>query len=356
MEAHASGFLFQGLELDGNPWNSPPADVVDGGLEAIVGYWEAVTRSGAIESWRLKVVLVGAVKAGKTSLVKGMIDGQPHLCRDDDRTKGVDVHVDKPLKPDAERKLELIFWDFAGHSEYSSSHQLFLSKGALNLLVVDLKMFSDEPLARGELVDVWLDALECRVPGSNILVVATQTDRLNGDPEAKLGDLQERVKSHLRAQREHLEQARRRGEVSSITQRGLIFHGVKAVSSKYAESLMELRDTLSTLVYTKRDMFPSVGQRRPVSWSRVSAMLNAKQSGKDILQQISRVGAVEQNQGKLRKITDGVKFVQRTEAKDDWSRVVETLNLENEVGPSIRERENVFEVRCKRRVIFLKLC
>ena len=53
-----------------------------------MGYWGAIVRSGAIVSWKLKVVLVGAVRAGKTSLVNGMIHGEPHLCHEDDRTKG----------------------------------------------------------------------------------------------------------------------------------------------------------------------------------------------------------------------------------------------------------------------------
>ena len=133
-----------------NPWREPPADVVEKGFIAIVGYWEAIARSGAIVSWKLKVVLVGAVRAGKTSLVNGMIHGKPHLCHKDDRTKGVDVHVSEPCKLDVARMLELVFWDFAGHSEYYSTHQAFLSKGALHLLVVDLKRFADDMSVRGE--------------------------------------------------------------------------------------------------------------------------------------------------------------------------------------------------------------
>ena len=177
------------IKLGYNPWNSPPAEVVDVGLERIVEYWEAVTRSGTIVSWTLKVVVVGGVKAGKTSLVNGMIRGEPQLCDEDERTKGVDAYVSNPCKPDTARELELIFWDFAGHSKYYSTHQLFLSKGALHLLVVDIERFSKEPSARVELVDVWLDALQSRVPGSSVLVVATQIDRLDGDLEVAVNDL-----------------------------------------------------------------------------------------------------------------------------------------------------------------------
>ena len=78
---------------------------------------EMVLRSGATESWRLKVVLVGAFRAGETSLTRGLVEGEPRLCRDDDRTKGVNVHVSTPVKAGANTKLQMLFWGFAGHSD-----------------------------------------------------------------------------------------------------------------------------------------------------------------------------------------------------------------------------------------------
>lgn len=66
--------------VPGNRWKNPPEDIVRKGLGEIVRYLETVAYFGAVESWKLKVVLVGAVKAGKTSLVRGMIHGEPRLC------------------------------------------------------------------------------------------------------------------------------------------------------------------------------------------------------------------------------------------------------------------------------------
>lgn len=40
-------------------------------------------------------------------------------------------------------------WDFAGHADYYSTHQLFLTDGALHLLVVDLYKFHRNPFRRG---------------------------------------------------------------------------------------------------------------------------------------------------------------------------------------------------------------
>ena len=39
-------------------------------------------------------------------------------------------------------KNEFVFWDFGGKKEYHLYHQLFLSSGALYVLVVDLHKFS----------------------------------------------------------------------------------------------------------------------------------------------------------------------------------------------------------------------
>lgn len=78
---------------------------------------------------------------------------------------------------------------------------------------MDIKRFSDDVSARGELVDVWLDALQCRVPGSSVLVVATQIDRLTSDLEVALKDLRIRVESYLNAHDES--DGQRRGRSTS---------------------------------------------------------------------------------------------------------------------------------------------
>lgn len=158
-----------------------------------------------------------------------MIRGEPQLCDEDDRTKDVDVNVGNPFKPDAARKLELVFWDFAGHSEYYSTHQIFLSKGALHLLFMDIERFSKEPSASSESVDVWLDALQSRVPGSSVLVIAMQIDRLTDDVELAVNDLRLRLESHLNVQQNEIK-GQRRDRPTFSNARGLVFHGIETVA------------------------------------------------------------------------------------------------------------------------------
>ena len=86
-------------------------------------YYEALERSGATTSHKLKVVLVGAVCAGKTTLTRGLLQGEPAPTTESARTRGVDVHI-QPWRPDPAQPLEVLIWDFAGHSDYYSTHQV----------------------------------------------------------------------------------------------------------------------------------------------------------------------------------------------------------------------------------------
>lgn len=96
----------------------------------IVSYYEALERSGATTSHRLKVVLLGAVCAGKTTLARGLQRGKPAPTTESERTRGVDVHI-QPCKPNLAKPLEMVIWDFAGHSDYFSTHQVRFASSLL---------------------------------------------------------------------------------------------------------------------------------------------------------------------------------------------------------------------------------
>lgn len=110
------------IELSQNPWETPSRRVVQGGWDQIISFYEGVSQSGGEVVPNLKVVLVGTVRAGKTTLARGLLEGEiaqePPL-----RTRGVDVHI-QPWVPDFDPPLEVVIWDFAGHDDYYSTHQV----------------------------------------------------------------------------------------------------------------------------------------------------------------------------------------------------------------------------------------
>ncbi|KAG7343390.1 Miro domain containing protein [Nitzschia inconspicua] len=107
----------------------------------------------------LKVIFVGMAMAGKTSMIKRLIEGENAVIpKRDERTIGVDIyewdpkidkrfeHIDSRIQLQ-DRELEELcgevdvkfsVWDFAGQHVYHATHELFFSPRALYVLVWDM--------------------------------------------------------------------------------------------------------------------------------------------------------------------------------------------------------------------------
>lgn len=289
------------IALDGNPWQDPPPAVVRRGFEAIIRYHEDIARSGSSKSWALKVVVVGAVCAGKSSVVGSLMAGEPRPVALDDRTRGVDVHVKTPFTPDASKPVQLVFWDFAGHDEYYSTHALFLSEGTLVLLVVDLARFVSDISSRSDAILIWLDALLCRTPGAVVQIVTTHIDELSGSSlDSAERQLQQVVADHLSAQ------CLERGWVNSGRKAEMkeppvlrIVDEILAFSCKEGTNFPQLGEALAALAmdgtmdllsepphwafqgagWGEGKLFRDLGQEIPVVWARVCAVMSALRNG-----------------------------------------------------------------------------
>ena len=82
-----------------------------------------------------KVLLVGQGGVGKTSLVKRLVDGG--FDPEENKTEGIDIrkwHVEV----DGER-IRLNVWDFGGQEIMHATHQFFLTKRSLYLLLWDAR-------------------------------------------------------------------------------------------------------------------------------------------------------------------------------------------------------------------------
>ncbi|CAM9960831.1 unnamed protein product [Ectocarpus sp. 4 AP-2014] len=290
--------------LSGNPWETPPWGVIQSGWDEVISFNDALSQSGGEVVPGVKLVLIGAVCAGKTTLTRGLLDGR--IAEElPSRTRGVDVHIE-PWVPDFTPPLEVAIWDFAGHDDYYSTHQLFLTDGALHLLVVDLHKFDRDPLSRGNAVHVWLDSLLCRVPDSVVLVVGTHVDAFGDDLErlaVALQNLKAAIKEHLETKRKEWERVRKQIErrrsshAQPVSTRGdfvsrssldyskpdppsLRLCGFAAVSGRSMDDITTLGKTIWE-VANDTTMFPDVRQVVPNVWRRVWAVMDALHVGAD---------------------------------------------------------------------------
>lgn len=132
----------------------------------------------------IKIVLLGAGAAGKTSLVQRLCLSDP----DDDNIALETVQTTHGVNIDYQMNLDNVwdlannryenfmvhFWDFGGQDKYRGINKLLLTNNAIYIVVLDARAQSSP--------DIWLEMIKVYAPNSRILLVANKIDenpRLN---------------------------------------------------------------------------------------------------------------------------------------------------------------------------------
>jgi small GTP-binding protein len=151
------------LEVSDNPLISPPYELAVQGISAIREYFAEV-EGETKEVAEVKVILVGEGASGKTSLVKQLHGGRfdPHEAT----THGIRIKQWQPASSCQQIRCNL--WDFGGQEIMHATHQFFLSRRSLYVLVLDGR--------RDERPEYWLRYIESFGGSSPVLVVLNKWD------------------------------------------------------------------------------------------------------------------------------------------------------------------------------------
>jgi internalin A len=180
------------LSLDGQPIETPPLEVVNQGVEAIKNYWRQRDEADVDYLCEAKLLIVGEAGAGKTSLARKVRD--PACDLQDTSTEGIEVtpwSFPSKIRVNDQalvRNYRVNIWDFGGQEIYKSTHQFFLTRRSLYVLVAD---------DRKEDTDFryWLEIIELLSDGSPVVVI--QNEKLDRRREIDFSALRTRY-SNLR--------------------------------------------------------------------------------------------------------------------------------------------------------------
>jgi len=151
------------LSVYKNPLTFPPYELAVQGIEAIREYF-ASAEEGTRTVAEVKVILVGEGASGKTSLTRCL--REERFNEHEETTHGIRI---KPWQLDtADHSLRCNLWDFGGQEIMHATHQFFLSRRSLYVLVLDGR--------RDERPEYWLRYIESFGGGSPVLVVLNKYD------------------------------------------------------------------------------------------------------------------------------------------------------------------------------------
>ncbi|MCA2630673.1 MULTISPECIES: COR domain-containing protein [unclassified Microcystis] len=175
------------LVLKNNPITNVPPEIIrqgwgeeiwdDGNPQAIFSYLKNKATRPLNE---LKVLLVGEGDVGKTSLLKRLL----HNTFNSEEPKTPGINIEKwqlSQKPD----IRLNIWDFGGQKVMQTTHQFFLTKRSLYLLVLDNR--KNEQQNR---LEYWLKLIETYGGNSPVIIVGNCADE--NPPQVKIRTLRKK--------------------------------------------------------------------------------------------------------------------------------------------------------------------
>lgn len=219
------------LDLTDNQLAIPPQEVAEKGIKAIREYFRQLNEQGEDQLYEAKMLILGEGGAGKTTLAKKIEDSN-YILQDEKSTEGILVSTwSFPI--DAGKSFCVNIWDFGGQEIYHATHQFFLTRRSLYILLAD---------TRREDTDFyyWLNVVELWSENSPLLIV-------KNEKQDRHRDLNE---NQLRGQFENLKEIL---AVNFATNRGL--------------------DKLRIAIEHHIKNLPHIGSPLPKIWVRVRAQL-----------------------------------------------------------------------------------
>ncbi|MEH2320988.1 COR domain-containing protein, partial [Nostoc sp.] len=179
-EAIESLLELETLDLRGNPLPISPeilgsSDNV-GSVKDIFNYLRLL-RSGDVRPLNeAKLLLIGQGSVGKTSLIERLI--RDKYDKNQPQTDGLNVETWNVQVNSKDIRLNV--WDFGGQEIYHATHQFFLTKRSLYLLVCNCRTSEEE-----NRIEYWLKLIESFGGQSPVIIVGNKKDEQSLDINRK---------------------------------------------------------------------------------------------------------------------------------------------------------------------------
>ncbi|UCH96823.1 MAG: leucine-rich repeat domain-containing protein [Candidatus Aminicenantes bacterium] len=160
--------------LSGNPLKSPPIEIAVQGKYAVINYFKELEEA-PVRLLESKLLIVGNGAVGKTTLMRKLKDNDFKVEKGEEATiHGINIeswklHCDFQTADPGDVNIHI--WDFGGQDIYRNTHQYFLTKRSLYLLVWEARRDGD---VQG--FDYWINIIKLKSDNSPVIVVMNKLD------------------------------------------------------------------------------------------------------------------------------------------------------------------------------------
>ncbi|MEH1858138.1 MAG: leucine-rich repeat protein [Nostoc sp.] len=156
------------LDLNDNQIIHIPLEILNSkDVKEISNYWRQIRISGTRPLHEAKLLLIGQGSVGKTSLIERLIRNKYY--RNQPQTDGLNVETWNVQVNS--KYIRLNVWDFGGQEIYHATHQFFLTKRSLYLLVCNCRISEEE-----NRIEYWLKLIESFGGQSPVIIVGNKKD------------------------------------------------------------------------------------------------------------------------------------------------------------------------------------
>ncbi|WP_018619729.1 COR domain-containing protein [Spirosoma luteum] len=224
----------ESLGLDGNPLERVPLEISAQGVSGIINYH--LSLGDNVQLFEAKLLIVGQGNVGKTFLMNRLIhDSIPET----QTTEGIDIKTWK-IQTNSSPEFRVNIWDFGGQEIYHSTHQFFLTKRSLYLLVWEAR--TDQHLIS---FDYWLNVIRLLSNNSPIIIALNKIDERIANIDEK--SLKSKFKNIV---------------------------GFYQVSAKNGQNIAQLILKIATEI----NVLPLIGDKLPKVWLEIRTELESLES------------------------------------------------------------------------------
>lgn len=158
-------FKIENVSIDGNPIIYPPLEVYKRGVQAIKNYFQE-REKGTENLNEAKMLIVGEPGAGKTTLMNKILNENFRVDPTLPSTKGIEIKT-YLFKTAISENFRINIWDFGGQEIYHATHQFFLTKRSLYVVLSDNRAEDTD-------FNYWLETIKLLSDESPVIIVQNE--------------------------------------------------------------------------------------------------------------------------------------------------------------------------------------